>query len=811
MSDLGVPTSVMVYHGEYTLGEVEVFPEKNQTFIQFPNNEIRINHISSPSERCLPLSIIQTISPFSVKCKLKSKPIVSDQSPLNLLYSACFNELKTAVVLLGNEELHLVAMPSKQNSFPSFWCCSVPIGLYGASLGMLNQRCLAIAFDLDETLIVANTMKSFEDRIDVLQRRISYENDPVRVSGMTAELKRYLEDRMILKQYSESDFVMDDGKFCRVQPEAVPRLSNNHEQVFRPVIRLHDKNIVLTRINPEIRDTSVLVRLRPAWDFFRSYLTAKGRKRFEVYVCTMAERDYALEMWRLLDTEAQLIDPSKLLSRVVCVKSGKYLNALVLLCFLAIVSISCRKSLVNVFQESICDPKMAMVVDDRLNVWEDKDQFRVHVVPAFAPYYAPQAETANGLAVLCLARNFVSNIRTRFFREFDENLSQRVSELCFEDEVANLHFSPDVRNCMLEDHGSVPNGNRDFPVPEGMTGPEVGRRLNEPDGNCNVDSATPFLTNTALRPEVSQHASPGILGPAIISRPLLPLQKPLLPGASVRREFVPSELGRFLSPYHGSNITEQNFGVPPLIPIPPSQQTAPSISPLVQSHGGWLEEEESSIVQHNNRVPGSNGLSTELTSMSNRDLQATEGGKVTLLPPSISIGVVQEIGRKCGSKVELKSIVSTSKDLHFTVEVLFDGEKIGVGISKTKRDAQQQAAESALRGLAEKYVAYIGPDTGAMSTHFDKLSHRDEDGFLWDDVSPGLDAVPRNDMLPNVSISEAGNTLITLKSMGDAEAEKQIKSPRLFETVTAKRFKDGNSRGLQVSSSEYHKSGSAVS
>lgn len=35
---------------------------------------------------------------------------------------------------------------------------------------------------------------------------------------------------------------------------------------------------------------------------------------------------------------------------------------------------------------------MAMVIDDRLNVWDDKDQHRVHVVPAYTPYYAPQAE-----------------------------------------------------------------------------------------------------------------------------------------------------------------------------------------------------------------------------------------------------------------------------------------------------------------------------------------------------------------------------------------------------------------------------------
>lgn len=80
------------------------------------------------------------------------------------------------------------------------------------------------------------------------------------------------------------------------------------------------------RLHVQIRDTSVLVRLRPAWEDLRSYLIAKGRKRFEVFVCTMAEREYALEMWRLLDPGAHLISPKQLLNRVVCVNSGKHVH-----------------------------------------------------------------------------------------------------------------------------------------------------------------------------------------------------------------------------------------------------------------------------------------------------------------------------------------------------------------------------------------------------------------------------------------------------------------------------------------------------
>lgn len=62
--------------------------------------------------------------------------------------------------------------------------------------------------------------------------------------------------------------------------------------------------------------------------------------------------------------------------------------------FHSLCVIGARKSLLNVFQDGNCHPKMAMVIDDRLKVWEDKDQPRVHVVPAFTPYYAPQAEVS---------------------------------------------------------------------------------------------------------------------------------------------------------------------------------------------------------------------------------------------------------------------------------------------------------------------------------------------------------------------------------------------------------------------------------
>ncbi|KAK6943513.1 FCP1 homology domain [Dillenia turbinata] len=814
MSPLGFKCAV--YHGDSRLGELETIPVKDSNF-QFPNNEIRIHHISPLSERCIPLSILSAISPFSVRCKLES-PSPIEQLHLINLHASCFHEFKTAVVVIGDEEVHLVAMPSKDKRFPCFWCYSVPSNLYNSCLGMLNMRCLAIVFDLDETLVVANTMKSFEDRIEVLRGWIARETDPVRVSGMSAELKRYMDDRALLKQYTESDSVVDNGKVVKVQSEEVVPLSDNHDRLVRPVIRLHERNIVLTRVNPENRDTSVLVRLRPAWEDLRSYLTAtKGRKRFEVYVCTMAERDYALEMWRLLDPEAHLIGSKQLLER------GK-------------------KSLLTVFQNGICHPNMAMVIDDRMKVWEDKDQPRVHVVPAFAPYYAPQAETANAVPILCVARNVACNVRGAFFKEFDENLLRRVSELFYEDDAVNLPSAPDVGNYLiLEDAGFVQNGGTNAPITEGMSGAEVERRLNQPEEKQISDSTT-VANNLQLRSEASQ--TPTAIGPPSL-KTFMPSQKPSLLGVPARRDGSSSESDfdfnrRNLSMKHAQDARVQSLGEPPILSRLPTQISAP------QGQGGWLVEDDikrghirgrtagiiqdshvvkadkfrihqntfghnlpgaasgliSRVPQQKNEedaqkqtLPRTNSLSDGVSQIqSSSNATQTEAGRTNMLP-SLSIAVLQEIGRRCNSKIEFKSVVSTSKDLQFSVEVLFTGEKIGIGMGKTRKDAQQQAAENALHSLADKYVAYVGPQSGAVDAYFDKLSLGKENGILWDTANSGLEGLPTADNLPKEGTSEVVGVADGITSRNQ-QVQKRANSPRLPRTIPSKRAKEEQLHGF---------------
>ncbi|KAI3823925.1 hypothetical protein L1987_05370 [Smallanthus sonchifolius] len=578
---------VDVYDGEKLLGDVEVYfnPQMMNLSMKL-KDKIRISYYSAPSERCSPLAVLHTIT--RVCLKMECKKTINSQ--INLLRSTCLMENKTAVVSLGGDELHLVAMRSRRHDlFPCFWGFSVAPGLYESCLVMLNLRCLGIVFDLDETLIVANTLRSFEDRIEALQRKLSCENDPQRIAGMLSEIKRYQDDRNILKQYAESDQVVENGKIIKAESEVVPAVSNNHQPLVRPIIRLQEKNVILTRINPLIRDTSVLVRLRPAWEDLRSYLIARGRKRFEVYVCTMAERDYALEMWRLLDPDSNLITIKELSNRIVCVKSGL------------------KKSLFNVFQDGNCHPKMALVIDDRLKVWDERDQPRVHVVPAFAPYYAPQAEANSAVPILCVARNVACNVRGGFFKDFDDGLLQRINEVAYEDEIKDI-LPPDVSNYLIsEDDASALNGSKEPHGFDGMADVEVERRLKEAIASSTIapviSKLDPVL-KTAFQCNPAPTSMPIVPLGSIVQYPNKQLPHVLEPLIQVNRqetkhsspareegevpesELDPDTRRRLLILQHGMDTRNQATSEPPQFPVrpPPMKASAPQVEP----RGGWF-------------------------------------------------------------------------------------------------------------------------------------------------------------------------------------------------------------------------------
>ncbi|KAG6387207.1 hypothetical protein SASPL_152393 [Salvia splendens] len=624
---------VVVYEGERLLGGAELQPQEGfaALFKAEEIREIRVSHFSPPSERCPPLAVLHTVNSAGICFKLESTAKNVDSSPLAVMHATCLRQNKLSILEYGGgiywERADSFGCHAfkKLRTDPLFWGFNVASSLYNSSLAMLNLRCLGIVFDLDETLIVANTLRSFEDRIESLQRKINGETDPHRIASMIAEIKRYQDDKYILKQYAESDQVVDNGKVIRSESEVVLALSDNQQTIVRPLIRLQDKNIVLTRINPLIRDTSVLVRLRPAWEDLKTYLIAKGRKRFEVFVCTMAEKDYALEMWRLLDPGSNLINPREILDRIVCVKSG------------------CKKSLFHVFQDGNCHPKMALVIDDRLKVWDEQDQQRVHVVPAFTPYFSPQAEGNNTIPVLCVARNVACNVRGGFFKEFDDGIMQRISEVAYEDDIKNLPPVPDVGSYLVsEDDLLASNGNKDSVGFDGMADAEVERRLKE----AMLASSTAPNSVMNLDPRIAsalQFATPSTsfaVHPPTLQGPAVPLPSKQLPqlakllrtpsagsgqvettlhsspareeGEVPESELDPDTRRRLLILQHGQDMREQ----PPNENQFPARPPGPA--PLPRAHPqGWFPLEEEMTLRQLNQVPPPLELNAEALSIDN--------------------------------------------------------------------------------------------------------------------------------------------------------------------------------------------------
>jgi RNA polymerase II C-terminal domain phosphatase-like 1/2 len=113
-----------------------------------------------------------------------------------------------------------------------------------------------------------------------------------------------------------------------VKPEPAPMAPGGGGT--RPVIRLPSPHcrggwLIFTRIDPTNRDTSMIVHTRPGWAELRDYLTGQdrdGNPRCVAFVCTMSERIYAQEMWRLLDPKGRLIPPQHLNNRVVSVHAN---------------------------------------------------------------------------------------------------------------------------------------------------------------------------------------------------------------------------------------------------------------------------------------------------------------------------------------------------------------------------------------------------------------------------------------------------------------------------------------------------------
>ncbi|KAL0054332.1 hypothetical protein WJX82_007216 [Trebouxia sp. C0006] len=300
-------------------------------------------------------------------------------------------------------ELFLVPINAVQGKagkpVPAFLGYIVPQEVTLMADKLMQQSWLPVVLDLDETLLVANSAhqllaqihKATTSRVQAAEEAASATAPATRLAceeryaALSHEIQSLEQDLNLLKQYREGDCVIDPtpggrGQVLKAKYETA-RLDTGLAQ--RPVIRMQG-GIVLTRIDPSVKETSMIMRIRPGWDALRAFLAPdpKGKRRFDVYVCTAAERGYALEAWRLLDLNSDIIPDAVRAARVVCVPGGQKKELRKVLHVQAAIKFESEEGAA----QAACAMPMAIIVDDRLDVWEPESQDQVLQVAPFAPH-----------------------------------------------------------------------------------------------------------------------------------------------------------------------------------------------------------------------------------------------------------------------------------------------------------------------------------------------------------------------------------------------------------------------------------------
>jgi len=110
--------------------------------------------------------------------------------------------------------------------------------------------------------------------------------------------------------------------------------------------------------------------------------------RFKVWVCTAAERKYALEAWRLLDPASELIPKTEIKTRIIC--SGLQQKSLLSTFNLGPLNgdplnseILDSKARLSTLIEGCSEMPMAIIVDDKREVWVKRNQNQILKITRF--------------------------------------------------------------------------------------------------------------------------------------------------------------------------------------------------------------------------------------------------------------------------------------------------------------------------------------------------------------------------------------------------------------------------------------------
>ncbi|KAL0023988.1 hypothetical protein WJX77_006444 [Trebouxia sp. C0004] len=627
---------------------------------------------------------------------------------------------------------------------------------------LMQQSWLPVVLDLDETLLVANSAhqllaqihKATISRVQAAEEAASATAPATRMAceercaALNHEIQSLEQDLNLLKQYRDGDCVIDPtpggrGQVLRAKYETA-RLDSGVAQ--RPVIRMQG-GIVLTRIDPSVKETSMIMRIRPGWDALRAFLApdSKGKRRFDVYVCTAAERGYALEAWRLLDHNSDIIPDAVRAARVVCVPGGQKKELRKVLHVQAAIKFESGEGA----PQAACAMPMAIIVDDRLDVWEPESQDQVLQVAPFAPHRSsplgqgqmsnPQVRQAM-VDEMALVKDRMTAVRGHVYYDINHKLKPAVGRLMqhgqlLEEILANdVQIFPPVRTVaqLLKV--------RNLMLPTGVPPPPVAPAFVATDSLLPHDPCKPRRGPTLQPPPSSSQVTqqqpvdprkprtgPGAIPSQPLTRPGAVASQPSTSGPPGIQPWRPSPSFReqqqqeqqqpdALHPLTSSHSFPNGSTEPHQQPLPPQdprrarqqQQTQllppPPLAGIQQGLNGFHvsgagQAADGPGPSYGQQAPGAAGHRAPAAAL-HVDVALPEIKQQITWPNFNPVSLIKEAADK--QKVVCKWVersLPTRPGLYhaqFHHQVIWEGQEIGSAVENDKKTAKKQAATRAV-------------------------------------------------------------------------------------------------------------------
>ena len=197
---------------------------------------------------------------------------------------------------------------------------SMLMGHFVLSRVIRHER-IPVVLDLDETLVKGHSIAQLEKKWeDLKSKEQETPEDPTddEIVALNCDNLVYT-DKLLLTRFRDEEQVKgaenETIKATMVKGTYISSTQNSKISVVdRPCIELRDEGVYLSKILANQPHTSILLRPRPGWEQAYDSLVNSGadtidRNKVSVVasICTTAERNYAHEVWRILDRKSLLV------------------------------------------------------------------------------------------------------------------------------------------------------------------------------------------------------------------------------------------------------------------------------------------------------------------------------------------------------------------------------------------------------------------------------------------------------------------------------------------------------------------------